>query len=494
MQEKLKNLFALIFVLLSLVGTSCNDVDKPTPQATEVWITMNGELLPEQVYNIPLKPAKVEWGVAPVRDKDAQLKDIHWYLNGNEVKGTTETTLEMVPEYSGTLKVVVKNDAGMESEAELALQGVFREGMFFYGSTNVGVSFYNPTADNFVAPSKGFKNIYTELNDDELGKGGVNDLTFFHNKIYFLLPSSEKGNARVVIADAQTLRKIDVVTALDFKTGVLGEIYNLAVVSDDKAYIGHNKSSAGNKAGVRALDMKSKTLSADIPELSGDLGVNGPAWQRMMVHGDDLLVICGDKLQVLDTKTDKLKKSVSINESSLIADVLRGSDKNLYLLVSGTISNKSNPSWLFMPQFSTPAQIVKLDGKSYEVLEKKELKYEKDGKSEDIQLKCGLRANGAVMSPISDVIYFIKDAGWVSSEIYTYDCKMGKVDFFADPLKADGIYGPLSGYMGADKKGNVYVAITDYTRSKIVMFDHAGKFVKTLSVEGDGSVISTYMN
>ncbi len=436
----------------------------------------------EDIIEVPYIPDSV---VFRVKSSNVEIAGYKWLYNEEEIEDASVDTLKMLPKYSGKLKVVLTNLDGVTTEQEVGIEGAFKEGLFLFGTTTIGLSFYDPDTETFFRGKDG--DIYQQINKEVLGDGGINDFFIYNNKIYLLVPTSKEKKARVVIADAQTLAKIDIITAENFNTQTLGEIYNLAIIDDDKAYIGNNKSISGNISGVRVLNMKDKTLSEPIEGTAGKLGVEGPAWSRMLKVGNDVMVGCGSKIQIIDGNTDKVKKTIEIDKDRQIVDIVKGKDKNIYALVAGKV-DKSSATWLWNPVATTSPSVVKIKSEDYSVAGENELLI--DGKG--ITIKSGLQHANTTVSLKSDDIYFV-EGGWSSNKVYVYNYTSGVVKEFTDKSGKSGLLSYFSGYMGTDKEGNVFIPTTNYTRSSVGKFGQFGSYSEeTYRVNGDANVISTY--
>lgn len=421
-----------------------------------------------------------------VTSTNVEILGYQWTVNGAVVEDAHSSTYQLkdsVGVFAVNVAVFNRDSVSASTGFTVNISGPYKEGLLFYGTTSEGLAFFNPRNEGtFYAD-----NLFKTINGTNIGSGGVNDLYVSGNKLYLLTPTSASKRAQVVVCDAQTLVKQEIITADGFNPDQLGQIYNLVVVSKDKAYIGYNRSNAGNVSGVRVLDMKNKTFSAtDIPGTGGKLGVEGPAWSRMLKTGKNIWVGCGSKLQVIDSTTDAVVKTIEIDAKRQITDIVKGRDGKVYALVAGS-ADKSSPAWLWGPSYTTPASVVCVDPKTFAYTEDQILI---DGKKTDIG--GGLENASACASLTGDEIFF-KASGFSTSKVYRYNYKTKETSLFVS------VDGSISKYMATDKDGYLYVPLVisyAYVEVSVYRISDGTEMKETEGkmdrINGDGGICSTY--
>ena len=173
---------------------------------------------------------EVSEGTLPVvlNTGDVEISEYKWTLNGTALENQTkEYTLDLT--HSGTnafeVEVINRDQLSTTVSFTIRVNGPFKAGLWFYGTTTEGIAFFNPAQHLFYED-----HLYQELNGEAIGAGGLNDLSICNGKIYLLTPTSESSWAQIVECDAQTLRKERVITAEGFNTGSLGEIAAMALL------------------------------------------------------------------------------------------------------------------------------------------------------------------------------------------------------------------------------------------------------------------------
>lgn len=413
----------------------------------------------------------------------AEGADYSWTINGTEIVDEKSMTLKYTLGLSGTLKVTLTNKDKVAVSKEIELVGPYKDGAFVFGTTNSALTFISETG---VQTSE-HNNLYEALNSGEkMGDGGINDFQIYNNKIYMLLPmiSYQDQRGQLIVADAQTLKKIETITAEGFNSKTLGTIYNLNIVSDDKAYIGSNNIMSGNTSSVKVLDIKEKKMSdSSIEGTEGKMGTEGPSWARMLNLESHTLIACGAKLQVVSHATDKVDKTLSF-EAGQVTDVLKGRNNKIYALVNGG-ENEA-------------AFVATIDATTYEIENRTSLIYN----SKSLKLKGGMGSSQAAVSPISDEIFFCVAGAnsWSSnSEIYKYNYASKNVSLFVDATDAVSS-SAINGYMGVDAKGTLFVPVSGewtYQSESIIGYNIKSdgsdyKEYERLG-QGEGNVMPTWM-
>lgn len=481
MKKKLS--FILLLVLFVVACSSDND-KKEVIDDLKIELLKDGEIIDGSIE----VDAKSILNLSVVTNFDTEIKTYEWILNGEPIDGAVDKEYKFALGLSGVLKVLVELEDSRTASAEIKLVGPFKDGTFFFGTTEESLSFMSSDTKFYD------NNVYDLVNGKYQGKGGINDMQIFNNKLYILSPSSASQKAQLAIVDAQTLKEIDVVTAEHFNARELGEIYNLLVISDEKAYIGHNKSSSGNISGVRVLNIKEKTFSsADLDGTSGKLGVDGPAWARMKYANGKAFIACGSKIQVLDTTTDAVIKTIELHKDRQVVDLLSAKDKTkLYALVNGE-EDKSNPMWLmgYGSGTTTPASFVEIDLSDFSISETELILDNKE-----IKIKGGLGASFSIGSPIANEIYFSdKDDNTL---IYKFNIDDKSISVFVNTTEDTNATG-LNGYMGIDNNGVLYIPYSgkySYQNESIISFDtNSGKLINKdiETMPGEANALSTAM-
>ncbi len=419
---------------------------------------------------------------------DAEKTDkatFYWIMNGDTIPNAKEATLDFKLGLSGTLSVAIVNPDDISTTQEAELVGPYKNGTFVFGTSYTGLCFIG---EDGVQEND---NVYETINKGEkLGDNGVNDLQIYKNKVYFLIPSLSYSDkrAQIVVADAQTLKKIDVITATGFSSSDLGTIYNLAIINNDKAYIGSNLISAGNTSSVKVLDLKERVMADGVIEgTSGKMGTDGPGWARMLTLDKQTLVACGGKIQVINHETDKVEKTIDFKSGQVI-DVIKGKDKKVYALVNA--EKNSDPG--FVATLNTETFAIESEEKM--IYNETNISFNGGG--------MGMTNSRVAVSPVTDEIFFsvAGASAWSpSSEIYKYNYTSKKMDLFAD-AKKDSRASAINGYMGVDSQGILLVPLSgaySYQNEDIVAYDiKTGDKIanhKRLK-QGEGSAYPTWLS
>ena len=421
-----------------------------------------------------------------VEAKKASDVTYYWIINGDTIKDQNEATLDYNLGLSGTLKVSLVNKDEVSVNKEIELVGPYKDGTYIFGTSYTGLCYIGK--DGIQEKD----NIFETVNPGQkLGDNGVNDFQIYNNKAYILVPtiSSSDKRAQIVVADAQTMKKIKAISAESFTSAKLGTIYNLTIVNEDKAYIGSNNIFAKNTSSVRVFDMKERVVAEEAIEgTSGNFmaaPVEGPAWARMLNVGNHTLVACGGKIQVISHETDKVEQTINIEDAKQVADIVKGRDKNIYALVNSQTSG-------------SPAFIAKINPETFTVESTTNMVYN----NKNLSFNGGGTANSrTAISPVSDDILFSVAGAYSwspSSEIYKYNYTSKEVTLFAD-VKNDSRATAINGYMGIDSKGTLIVPLSgaySYQNEAIIAYDvKTGKLQETeyKRIGGEGNAIPTWM-
>lgn len=446
-----------------------------------------------QVENEGSIDVEVSEGTMPIvlNGGDVVISEYKWTLNGEVLENQTkEYALDLTHSGSYIFEVELVNQDQLSTTVSFTVQvnGPFKTGLWFYGTTMEGIAFFDPTNSQFYQD-----HLYQELNGEAIGAGGLNDLSICDGKIYLLTPSSESSRAQIVECDAQTLKKERIITAEGFNTSSLGEIYNLLAISADKFYVGNNNSNANNVSGVHVLTVQPDGQNTFVPleGTTGSIGVDGPCWARMLKVGKNVYIGCGNKLKIFDSETDQEITSIMIAEDRQISDVVRGRDGNVYALVAGAMAKTGYWLWGMEP-FTSPASVLTIDPQSFAYTETPILI---DGKQTDVN--AGLEGAGTCASLTSDEIFFKGGGGYSTTKVYKFNYKTGVTSLFVD-IDGKGLYGMVSKYMATDPEGRLYVPTTNYSEVSVGVFNIAdGAQLNDVqsgigTIKGDGGIYSTY--
>lgn len=379
--------------------------------------------------------------------------------------------------------------------------GPYASGIFAYGTSSDGLAFFDPNKNSGTFYED---NIYLEANPEEanIGNGGINDVYIYGGKIYLLFPGNYSGDTEgsIVVCDAETMEKTDIITADDFDRDVIGDAYNLMVVNENKFYIGTNIydfSTDANESGIRMLTLDlegNATLSGHIAGTAGDLGVDGPKWSRMLKHNGYVLAGCGSKIKFINTATDQVDetKTMEVDPERQILDILEGRDGNVYAVVAGKLPVFS--SYPEPEDYTTTASVIKINFSDYTYSEAVLL-----AGGDPVVIK-GALESGACASLTSDELFLMEYTSWGSTgaEIYAYNYTTGETSVFANITFDSGRR--FGKYMAADKKGRLYVPAVSYSDMEPMIFNIQtgaressveAKF--TSPVAGDGGFAPTYI-
>lgn len=388
---------------------------------------------------------------------------------------------------------------GEETPYTPPVGGPYSRGIIFYGTTWEDLAFFDPAKSTFHAGNL-FENANGTMVSEGSASGGINDVYIYGGKAYLLTPKTSEtgdklGKARIAVTDAGSFKLEKSIYANGFDMATLGFIYNLMVVDENKFYIGYNPSS--NNGGIRVLKVDPEdgttTFSGDIAGTSGAIGVDGPAtFQRMLRQGDWVVAACGSKVQFINTSTDQVDatKTIQISSKRQVADVLKGRDGYIYALVAGKCAKEGYWMWS-PPDYESNASIVKINPTDFSVVYQEDLV---DANGEQLDIKACLEGNGAVAARTSNEILFTVGAVYGRCQVYAFDFVEKTTRLVASPL---GMFGK---YMAADPYGNVYVPqIENYSTCNTQVYNIAsGERMSDIEnliepVKGDGGFVSTYI-
>lgn len=488
----MKKLFYFLLCAILITLSSCSKEEATVDAPVIESITVNGQTIGE-TFEAMTGDSPI---VFEVTASNVPISKYEWKLDDEVVTDATEATFSLPASNSGTFKVTVTvtnvENESTSSTFTVNLSGPYKEGMLFNGTSYEDWAFLNVSTGEFFGDNL-FKTVNgTTVGSEQSFTGGINDFYIYNNKLYLLNPTDASGeNAQIVVCDAQTMKKQKSITAENFKTQNLGEIYNLMVINENKFYIGHNVSSGtgvANAAGVCVLTVDENgntSLSSDLDGTAGELGVDGPCWSRMLKVGKYVLVGCGSKLQVIDSDNDQVVKTIEKDPMRQVTDIVKGRDGNVYAIFAGK-ADKSQYGWAWGPVYTSAASVVAINPSDFSEISENEILV--DGNM--INVKGGLNSSCAVASLTSDEIFFAQD-GWGAPTIYSYNYKTGNTSLF---VTVDG-YNGISGYMGTDKAGQLYISTTNYSYSTVELYNISDKSKvagKSYTVTGDAGVSSTY--
>lgn len=211
-----------------------------------------------------------------------------------------------------TVNLLVRNAdgvAGKASELTIVVNGPYKEGTYFLLEGNMS----NDNGNICFVDANGtfYANPYGEANQKD-GKptspGNVlQDMFIYKDNAYFITQNGAANGqgARLVIADAQTLKAKSLVTGSIDDASVWPQ--HIVVIDENKAYIRYSTSDYESRSGIRVMNLSTGVWNEqDIEGTAGAFTVSGSTKARMLLLGDKVYAPCGQYLQVIDTKTDKV--------------------------------------------------------------------------------------------------------------------------------------------------------------------------------------------
>lgn len=451
----------LLFLSLAFLLAACSKDDMlPEPEAS---ITLSDGSAVSGDVNLAIG------GTASfaVKCDNVDIVSYEWKLDG-VVKSTAKTytfTAEEVGTYTLSLKVLNADQlAGEEATVTIVVSGPYKSGTYFLMEGNMG-------DDNgsicFVDENGVFyPNPYGEANPDGQGKptspGNVlQDMFIYKDNAYFLTQNGpvQGQGARLVIADAQTLKVKKLVTGSIDDSNVWPQ--HIVVIDENKAYIRWSQAGMEATSGIRVMNLATGAWNENsIEGTEGAFTVAGSTKARMLLLGDKVFAPCGQYLKVIDTKTDKVVKSIDFGASRQTKDVVKGHDGKVYLLVSGGWTGSN-----YSPTYTSNATVACIDPASYAYTEK-EL-------PTDMQMPVASWSPnvGLCASFTEDALFFRMGTGFSTSVVARYDYKTGTATKLVDVAGQDGLYSMVYGYLGVDPNDVLYVGTTTYTVSAIATYN-----------------------
>lgn len=380
--------------------------------------------------------------------------------------------------------------------------GPYASGIIYYGTSAEDLAFYDPATRQYSAG-----NIFSKVNRQTVGAdgwtGGINDVCIYKGKAYFLTPNTSEtgenaGKARIAVADAETFKLQKAVYADGFDMATLGNIYNMAVVNENKFYVTYN--SASNISGIRVLKVNpisgDATLSGDIEGAAGAIGVDGPVtFQRMLRHANWVVAPCGSKIQFINTGTDRVDAAKTIQKDARrhVTDIVKGRDGYIYALVAG--KQDKGQDWLWGAGATGPesdCSVVKINPSTMREMEEVFMQMDQNDPEyvEDtpLRMRSSMESNGAVASLTTDEILFNVGKPYKPTQVYAYNFKTKQTRFvFKTPEMS------VSKYMAADKAGNVYVPqVPEHFKGVLVSVFGIADGVRNTDIEADFTAIDPW--
>ena len=455
----MKRLFILLSFLLVLASCSKENVILPEPESSIVLsdgtvpsgdLTLSlGETVTLSALCTNVEAARYEWRLNTV------LKSVEQnYTFTAEAAGTYTVSL-----------VVLNADgvAGEASELTIVVNGPYKEGTYFLLEGNMSngngrVCFIDQNGTFYEDP-------YGEANQKD-GKptspGNVlQDMFLYKDNAYFITQNGAANGqgARLVIADAQTLQAKSLVTGSIDDASVWPQ--HIVVIDENKAYIRYSSSDYESRSGIRVMNLSTGVWSAeDIEGTAGAFTVAGSTKARMLLLGDKVYAPCGQYLQVIDNRTDKVVKTLDFGATRQTKDIARGLDGKVYLLVSGTFTGS-----FYSPVYTSSATVVCVDPSNYS--------YTETELPEEFQMPVASWSPnvGMCASFTEHALFFRMGTGYASTQVARYDYKSGTATMLLDITGQSDLGMCLYGYLGVDRNNVLYVGTTDYSRSMIGTYD-----------------------
>ena len=310
-----------------------------------------------------------------------------------------------------------------------------------------------------------YANPYGEANQKD-GKptspGNVlQDMFIYKDNAYFITQNGAANGqgARLVIADAQTLKAKSLVTGSIDDASVWPQ--HIVVIDENKAYIRYSTSDYESRSGIRVMNLSTGVWNEqDIEGTAGAFTVSGSTKARMLLLGDKVYAPCGQYLQVIDTKTDKVVKTLDFGATRQTKDIARGLDGKVYLLVSGTFTGN-----FYSPVYTSSATVVCVDPSNYG--------YTETELPDEFQMPVATWSPnvGMCASFTEHALFFRMGSGFSTTQVARYDYKSATATKLLDIAGESGLGMYVYGYLGVDQNNVLYVGTTDYTRSMIATYD-----------------------
>ncbi len=452
----------LVFLSFVLVLSSCSKDNQTLPEP-EASITLPDGTSPSGDVNLAMG------GTATFAAKceNVEAARYEWRLDGTlkSIEKTYTFTAEAPGTYTVSLKVLNADQvAGEEVSLTVVVSGPYKNGTYFLmegnmSSENGAICFIDENGTFYANP-------YGEANLNSEGKptapGNVlQDMFIYKDNAYFITQNgtSQGQGARLVIADAQTLKTKKLITGSIDDSSVWPQ--HIVVIDENKAYIRYSTSDYEQNSGIRVMNLSTGTWGPDdIEGTYGKFTVAGSTKARMLLLGDKVFAPCGQYLKVIDTKTDKVIKSIDFGAPRQTKDIVKGHDGNIYLLVSGKWTGSN-----YSPTYTTEATVVCINPGDYTYTEKilpSEYQMPVATWSPNV---------GMCASFTEDALFFRMGSGFSTSVVARYDYKTGTAKQLVDVQGQSGLNSMVYGYLGVDPNNVLYVGTTDYSTSKIGTFN-----------------------
>lgn len=365
---------AALFVLVSTMLTACSE-DEPiiTPQiAIEI-----DKGSPAQGFSL----AQDDTLTLNATVANSTGYTVIWGIDGTEV--SKNNSYDFVAATLGEHVVsltIINPDGGMAiATQKINVYGKYKQGIFILNEGNM-------TTENgsliFISPKGAIADsVFFKVNGSPLGNVSQ-DLFITNNKLYIIAQNGNRmGGDMLVVANAETLVKEAAYN--DELSATLSWPTHLAVIGTSNVYIRDNK-------GVYLFNTDTKALKYIA-------GTKGAAKNRMAVIGEKVFVPAGKNVYVIQgEKVDTIKMGGT---------------------VSGVVKSYDNNLWISCT--TTPAQINKVNPKTYEIIKTNEITEAKVGAG--VAATPGISAKG-------DTLYFSN----LSTKIYRHIFSTGKTEFMVD--------------------------------------------------------------
>lgn len=455
----MKRLFILLSFLLVLASCSKENVILPEPESSIVLsdgtapsgdLTLSlGETVTLSALCTNVEAARYEWRLNTV------LKSVEQHYTFTADAAGTYTVNLLVRNADGV--------AGKASELTIVVNGPYKEGTYFLLEGNMS----NDNGNICFVDANGtfYANPYGEANQKD-GKptspGNVlQDMFIYKDNAYFITQNGAANGqgARLVIADAQTLKAKSLVTGSIDDASVWPQ--HIVVIDENKAYIRYSTSDYESRSGIRVMDLSTGVWNEqDIEGTAGAFTVSGSTKARMLLLGDKVYAPCGQYLKVIDTKTDQVVKTIDFGATRQTKDIVKALDGKVYLLVSGTFTGN-----FYSPVYTSSATVVCIDPSDYGYTET-ELPNEFQMPVATWSPNVGLCA-----SFTEHALFFRMGTGFSTTQVARYDYKSATATKLLDIAGESGLGMYVYGYLGVDQNNVLYVGTTDYTRSMIATYD-----------------------
>lgn len=301
----MKKYLLLLIAALALGFTSCAD-DETIPTLTDLSIVSENEATEVVQDGILTLTAEYSSNVEP---------QIEWKVNG-EVKSTEkEFKFSAVEAGKYYISLTISTEVGEKSTAKLiTVYGKYREGTFVLNEGNFGNP---PSSLIFISPEEELtEEAYFKVNGTHLGDV-CQDLWITNNKMYVI--SQNGGNdGMLVVANAETLKK-----ETAFSKGELSALSmptHVAVVNDNQVYIRDGK-------GVYLLNPSRNSLSF--------IAGTERAIKNRMAISDNKVFVGGNK-SVFVLKDGKVIHTIALESAP--TGIIKASDGHIWVSTDGAVA------------------------------------------------------------------------------------------------------------------------------------------------------------